>query len=417
MPRPLGAALLWVLAAQSAALLIYEGATLIGSVLRPLIANPNALQTDFHYYYDAAVRFNANAFQLYSATDDVIAGFAYPPPAILPFAWLARWPLGTALLALTIASYLVMVVTARHWVGWLKRQGYRCDRRTTIAVTLVVLASGPVYMNAIFGQVNAFVLASAVGFISLAPTAVLAAAVLLAAGTWLKVYPLLIAAIGLWDRTTRRALRWSVAAAAAIGLIVGLAFVPLPNFVTFFFEVLPARADQTAIHITNQSLVAFLERFRYPSAQFVSWTGEQAVTVGVPVRLWNVLFAVGAIGLMWMRSHDGIRHRALNAATLMALVAVVAPLGWGHTYVMVLPLVMLQLLAMRDARPALAAVIFVCIEALMIPAGRRWTFLEASPDWMLNLIYSRYLLATLVLAAIPSVALGRTTEPNATSSP
>ena len=31
-------------------------------------------------------------------------------------------------------------------------------------MTLIVFASGPVYMNAVFGQVNAFVLTSAVAF-------------------------------------------------------------------------------------------------------------------------------------------------------------------------------------------------------------------------------------------------------------
>ena len=61
--------------------------------------NPNALQTDFHYYYDAAVRFRADPDAgLYQLSDDVIAGFAYPPPAILPFVALSHLPLGEALL-------------------------------------------------------------------------------------------------------------------------------------------------------------------------------------------------------------------------------------------------------------------------------------------------------------------------------
>ena len=90
--------------------------------------------------------------------------------------------------------------------------------------------------------------------------------------------------------------------------------------------------------------------------------------------------------------------------------AVIAPLGWGHTYVMVLPLVILQLIAMRDARPIVAIAIFLCVAALMVPAGRRFAFVEGSPDWLQNLIYSRYLIATMVLAAISSTSIGRTTE-------
>ena len=57
-----------------------------------------------------------------------------------------------------------------------------------------------------------------------------------------------------------------------------------------------------------------------------------------------------------------------------------------------------------------AIAIFFCVAALMVPAGRRFAFVQGSPDWLLNLIYSRYLLATLVLAAIPSTSIGRTTE-------
>jgi len=401
--------LLWMLAAVSVVLLIYELTTLIGSVLRPLIANPLALQTDFHYYYDAAVRFSEQRARLYLPGDDVIAGFAYPPPAILPFMWLSGWPLGTALLAFTIASYLVLFVALQQWIGCLKRHGFGIDRRTTIALMLIAFALGPTYMNAIFGQVNAFVLACAVAFVSLAPTTTLEAALVLAIGTWLKVYPIMLAAIGLWDRRTWRALGWSIVAAIAIAIVV-MAIVPPQAFRSFFVDVLPSRIDKTAIHISNQSLVAFIERFRYPSLQFLNWTGEQAVTVSAAVRVLNVIAAAAAVLALWLRARDGARALVLNAAILMALIAVVAPLGWGHTYMMVLPLVMLQLIAMRDARPIVAIAIFLCVAALMVPAGRRFAFVEGSPDWLLNLIYSRYLLATLVLAAIPSASIGRTTE-------
>src|SRR3569832_57732 len=104
MSRP-GNALLWILAGLSACLLIYEARTLIGSVLLPLLRDRNAIQTVFHYYYEAAERFSADRSQLYRMSDDVIAGFAYPPPAIVPFMMLTRMPLGAALLVLTLASY------------------------------------------------------------------------------------------------------------------------------------------------------------------------------------------------------------------------------------------------------------------------------------------------------------------------
>jgi alpha-1,2-mannosyltransferase len=403
--RSVGTALLWVLAAASMALLLYEVATLIRAVLMPLIANPQALQTDFHYYYEAAQRFSTNTSggsRLYSMTDDVIAGFAYPPPAIVPFIWLAKFPLGTALLAFTITSYLVLVASLQQWLGYLKRSGIAIDRRESVAIIIIALALGPTYMNAVFGQVNAFVLATAVAFMCLAPAAVLEAAMLLALGIWLKIYPIVLAAAAIWDRRMWRALAWSIVALLLIAAVT-MAIVPYREFGVFFRDVLPARADKTAIHIVNQSLLGFLERFRYPTELFVNWTGHEAVTVSPALRLANAGFAVAAIAAMWRR-HSGV----LNAASLIALIAVIAPLGWGHTYVMVLPLVVYQLMAMTRASSNLAIVIFLCVLALMVPAGRRLP-IDWAPDWLENVVYSRYLIATMALMMI-STAVGRKTE-------
>jgi len=54
--------------------------------------------------------------------------------------------------------------------------------------------------------------------------------------------------------------------------------------------------------------------------------------------------------------------------------------------------------------------IFLSVTALMIPIGRQFGFLHALPDAVLNVFYSRYLLATAILLAIPSISVGRTTE-------
>jgi len=398
-----GRKLLWILACASIVLLINEAATLIGSVLRPLISNPRIIQTDFHYYYQAAERFSASGRDLYAISDDVIAGFAYPPPAIVPFIWLAKAPLGTAMLAFTITSYLVLFGSLQQWIGHLRRSGFAADRRSVIAIMLIAMGLGPTYMNALFGQVNAFVLATAVAFVCLAPTAIFEAASLLALGIWLKIYPIVLAAIAIWDRKMWRALAWSVVALVAIGLL-SMMIVPYREFELFFRVVLPARADKTAIHIVNQSLVAFLERFSYPTELFVNWTGHEAVKMSLAVRAINAGVAALAIAMMWRRP----RLVALNAASLIALIAVIAPLGWGHTYVMALPLVVYQLIAMTKAPLNMAIAIFMCVLAFMIPAGRHLP-IDWAPDWLENVVYSRYLIATIALMLI-SAAVGQTTE-------
>ena len=140
---------------------------------------------------------------------------------------------------------------------------------------------------------------------------------------------------------------------------------------------MPARFDKTAVHISNQSLIAFLERFAMPAERFLNWTGEQAIAVGFAIRAFNWAFGVAVIALLWRRARRGPRVEAVDsAAAVMALAAVIAPLGWGHTFVLVLPLVILHLVSLRDARPLQVVIVGCCVAAMMIPAGRRFWFIE-----------------------------------------
>jgi alpha-1,2-mannosyltransferase len=399
-----GTVLLWTLASVSLLLLVYEAWTLVGSVLTPLLTNPRIIQTDFHYYYEAAQRFSREPRTLYRFADDVIGGFAYPPPAIVPFVWLSRWPLGTALLALTILSYLMIGVATQQWFKYLRAHGHFADRATAIAIVVIVLALGPTYMNAIFGQVNAFVLASAVAFVRLAPTAAFEAGLALALGAWLKIYPAYLVVIGLWERSTWKAIGWAI----AIGILIMILLLPIVPWQAYrdFIAVLDARVDKTAIHFTNQSLPAFLERFRYSSDLFLYWTGQQAVTVPRFVRAFMSWLTVISAGVLWKSRLP----REKKAAALIALIPVLAPLGWGHTYVMVLPLVILHLISITNAAPAKALAIFLCVVAMMVPAGRHLP-IDAAPDWLENVVYSRYLLATIALIFISSArGVGQKTE-------
>jgi hypothetical protein len=392
---------LWILAGVSIALLAYEGFTLATAVLWPLLHNPNALQTDFHYYYDAAVRFRADPSRLYQLSDDVIAGFAYPPPAIIPFATLSRLPLGAALLLMTIGSYIAIVLSIGLWIYYLNRREVPVNWRTAVAAGLIAVALGPTYSNAVFGQVNAFVLLCAVGFVTIGSRLPPVGGALLAIGIWLKIYPVVLVVIGLWNRSAWRRIVYAAACALAL-VVIALPVVPLSTYQSYVFEVLPLRFDKTAVHISNQALVAFIERFAMPPERFLNWTGEQAITVGPAIRAFNWVFAVVVIALLWRRARRGPRVEAVDsAAGVMAVAAVIAPLGWGHTFVLVLPLVILHLVSLRDARPFHVVLVGCSVAAMMIPAGRRFWFVEQMPAWAQNVAYSRYLLATLVLMALP----------------
>ena len=400
--------MLWILAGVSAALLAYEGFTLVTAVLWPLWHNPNALQTDFHYYHDAALRLRAGG-RLYLPTDDVIAGFAYPPPAIVPFVGLSYLPLGHALAVLTVASYAAVLASLALWLRYLGQRGLVVDARTAAAAGLVAVALAPTYSNAVFGQVNALVLLCAVGFVTLGPTRPALGGALLAAGVWLKIYPVLMVAMGLWNRSVWRRLAYATILAVAI-VAAALPLVPLAHYDAYWTEVLPARFDATALHITNQSLIAFVERFAVPPERFLNWTGEQAVQSGAAVRGFNLLFGVAMIALLWGRAVRGPRLGAVHAAAgLIALAALLSPLGWGHTFVLVLPLVTLHLVTLGRATPAAVVTVACCVLALMIPAGRRLP-IDELPGWLQNLAYSRYFWATVVLLVWPPAGPNYTTR-------
>jgi len=237
--------------------------------------------------------------------------------------------------------------------------------------------------------------------VRLVPARAMEAGVVLALGAWLKLYPALLALSGIWDRSTWKAIGWALVAGLAIAIVL-LPIVPWQSYRDFVTIVLASRADKTAIHIANQSLVAFLERFRFSSPEFINWTGREAVTVSAAASAVNWLFAaVTAIALAKRRVPAEIKF-----ASLIALIAVIAPLGWGHTYVMVLPLVMLHLVMLRAASPITAGIVAVAVVAMMVPATRHLP-IDSAPDWLENIIYSRYLLGTITLMCLTLASHGR----------
>lgn len=406
--------MLWILAAVAVALLCYEIPTLVGSVLWPLLNNPTAIQTDFHYYYQAAARVAGDRHLLYLPSDDVIAGFAYPPPAILLFVPMTRLPLGVALALVTITSYLALLYAVSLWWSRLARRGLVTDASSLWTTALIAAALGPTYMNAIFGQVNAYVLVCTVLFVSFARIGAVIPGTAMAVGSALKLYPALMVCVAAWDY---RRVAPAILVAVVVGIAIvaaSLAFVPIDAYRTFFGDLLPARSSVAAIHISNQSLVAFLERFSYEPQLFLNWTGQQAVVTSPVVRAANLgLLGAALVALTYIARRDDRKHPAVDAA-LMALIPIFAPLGWGHAYMMVIPLVITQLVAMRQSAP-IAVVTVTCVLAFLIPAGRHLP-LDGAPAFLQNLVYSRYLLATFALIVTSTITAGRTAASRSVSS-
>jgi hypothetical protein len=188
--------------------------------------------------------------------------------------------------------------------------------------------------------------------------------------------------------------------AAAVIPVVALPLVPFESY-RAFLDVLATRGDKTALHITNQSLMGFMERFRVAPELFLNWTGKEAVSASAGIRAMNWICGAAVIAFLWARAKVNANAAVQSTAALIALAAVIAPLGWGHTYLLIVPLVITHLASLRRSPDLATAVVCACALALMIPSGRRFSLIELWPGWVENVAYSRYLFATMILIALP----------------
>ena len=105
------------------------------------------------------------------------------------------------------------------------------------------------------------------------------------------------------------------------------------------------------------------------------------------------------IGAMQWRVQRTGGSPLIVAAVAMAVVSLISPLGWGHSYAYVLPLfVMVASQAFAARHLAWLAAIGAAYVAILIPAHHQFSIAQASPA-LWHLLYSRYALATLVLLA------------------
>ena len=105
-----------------------------------------------------------------------------------------------------------------------------------------------------------------------------------------------------------------------------LPIIPWHTYVDYL-DVLRIRGDKTAIHLTNQSLTALIERFFYPPVLFLNWTGEQAVTVMPAIRGANLAAETASanqpepIAVVTLATAEPRQHREATTAigTVLAL--------------------------------------------------------------------------------------------------
>ncbi|MGL5817685.1 MAG: glycosyltransferase 87 family protein [Phycicoccus sp.] len=282
--------------------------------------------------------------------------FTYPPFAAVLFQPVSWMPLGIAqvtLTALSVAAYLIVVLTTARrlrWNGWV----------VGVAV-LAGLIAAPVFRTVQQGQLNLVLVALVVVDVWVLPRPYRGVLIGLAAGV--KIVPGVFLLYFVAQRD------WASAArASAVGLgTIALAWVVAPGASTTYWTqmVFDTSRSGGGGYPDNQSLTGLLARVLQDDAP----------------PTWLVLpLQVGVLVLAYVvarRAHAA--ERQVDAVLAVAVGGLLAsPVSWSHHWVWCVPLVMT--LADRGSRAAAAAAAAVFLVPPLAVSRLGW--LEGTPSWL-----------------------------------
>jgi uncharacterized membrane protein len=385
----------------------------LGLEMKMLAETWPAAGTDFSIYYRAALDFREDPSLLYKAEAPGFDQYLYPPPSILLFSGFSLMPIQTAYMVFIGLMYVCLVASLLLARSLCRDAGLGWTRWEFVAFAFLALASAPVYHNISLGQVNSLVL-----FLSLLYLFLLnrqkpvAAGIVLAIAIWIKLYPALLL-LAAFDRKNRKA----VLSCAAAGILIPallLPFVPFSLYEGFAGKFLQI-TKYTSGHIINQSFTAFLYRFGMSPERIFLWPNIFETTGWI--KMLNLALLALLLLLTWVRRRPGTsENRLLLGAVLLSASAVFSNLGWGHTYLLSLPLLMAGFPLLRQSiRSSVLYYLFVLlISALyLIPVHNHPSLLDRLPFFVQNIYYSRLLWLTLFLVIIVLISRKGSTEAQA----
>lgn len=372
-----------------------------------LLSISGHIGSDYRIFYNAALRFGHDAHDLYQPSSvRTLQGFLYPPPAVMLFVPFAMLPLDWSYRLFLVLLYVAGVAGMTTWANLDARDNKTGALSGLSRINLVLLAaaSGPFFAAATAGQVDILVLLLCVAYVALIMRGrPMLGGLVLAAGFWIKIYPIVLLAYVLSRRDAIRILAGFAFGLVIVPLVVA-PVVPVELYRTYFLDLLPKFSGNTIVNIYNQSLAAFYARLNVPLDTSVASFQVYAVPVSIrlPIAAGAIAIAVGV----------SIAARFVKTATIpllaliLAIFAVVAPLGWGHTYVYMLPLVCSTwLMGRRTGSKLVHVLIGMTYLVMLVPAYRVFPFDARFPDLFYQVIYSRYLFATILLMSTSAVLI------------
>jgi hypothetical protein len=360
------------------------------------IAHTPGPGTDFSIYYHAAGAFNNPSSTLYSSSTSSTTSFdqyLYPPPCILIFRLFHLFPEKTSFLLFTVTMYICLIAAL---LIALSLSNIRPDK--IFPLLLFALASAPVYHQLSLGQINSLVLLLSMLHLRLLQKNTVLSGILLAIAVWIKVYPILLAIPALLSFHGRKAILSSILAGIGLPLLCQ-PWIPLRLYADFA-RTLGSLSNYTSAHIINQSLTAFGIRARLPFERAFQWPNIYLVPAWL--RFVNFILLLSTLLLATVKAWKQRSNQAsfIPGFLLLAASAVFSPLGWGHTFVLCLPLWIVSLEKIESfSRTHLVGYgLFMLIAVLLlIPVYNHPAFMDHWPALIRTFYYSRFLFITLFL--------------------
>ncbi len=358
--------------------------------------------SDFLGFYLGTRRFLAGADTLYEINAARnLTGYTYPPLSVAFYAPFGLFGQSTAHAIFLVSSAGALVValwltlrTRRLIYG--KRQS---DQIKAIVFALLVAASGPSFSTFVSNQVNAIVILMCLGAVYLGlRQCSFVGAILLAFGCWIKIYPALLILAMLAIKSLRATAYKAMAFAVVLPAML-LWLIPLGLYERYLFDLLPSMAGRVTSHLYNQSITASAVRLGLP---FDQWSRYLTVDVPLWIRAVNVAVLVAALGLFRISRVRRASNPLLVVLIALAFIPLIAPLGWGHSFLFSTFLVAYcAVYGKASGTRIIAALAWVL---LLIPAYSELRFLRDLAPALTEVLYFRYPIA---VAAVIVVAIAQ----------
>jgi alpha-1,2-mannosyltransferase len=360
----------------------------------------NHISSDFKIYYWAAKHFVDNPMLLYQESSRLtLSGYLYPPPSIFLFLPLQLVSLEIGFQLFSPLILLSALIALLLWLRLLVKADLAPSNLLLMAAILsLAIVSGSVFSGRA-GQIDAFVLLLCVIAVALAESMPLLAGAIISVGAWIKIYPALLIFYAMTQASFRRFLCGFLVAGITIP---GLActVIPIDLMFKYFLDILPSLSGRTIINIDNQSLQAIGVRAMIPLSEainsFAAYPVPSLLRWGGNVMALSMILLTACL----VRRRKSKNLNLYIAAVIMAMIPLMAPLGWGHTYIYVLPLFCLMVSrAASHSLPSLLVALFVYL-AFVFPSHHNFQYLQGMPDFFLELLFARYAIATIVLCIL-----------------